>query len=78
MHSPLKESIELNVADVQKSIKQYLENDFFQDYRNVHKKYMQISLHECLGAVGVSSDKIIPFHCGQIEYSFLKSCWTEV
>lgn len=43
MCSPLKECIKLNVADVQKGIKQYLQNDIFQDYINVHKKYMQIS-----------------------------------
>lgn len=78
MHSPLKESIKLNVADVQKGIKQYLQNDIFQDYRIVHKKYIQISLNEFLGVVGVSSDKIIPVHCGQIAYSFFNSYWTEV
>lgn len=32
---------------------------------------MQISLNEHLGAAGVSSDKIIPFHAGQIEYIYI-------
>lgn len=50
---------------MQKDMKQYLENDIFQDYRNVHKKYIKISLNECLGLVGISYDKIIPFHCGK-------------
>lgn len=43
MCSPVKECMKLNVADVQKGIKQYLQNDIFQDYINVHKKYIQTS-----------------------------------
>lgn len=32
---------------------------------------MQISLNEHLGTAGVSSDKITPFHAGQIEYIYV-------
>lgn len=59
------------MTNVQKGIKQYLESDIFQDYKSVHKKHMQISLNEHLGAADVSSDKIIPFHAGQIEYIYI-------
>ena len=66
----LKVYVKLNVTDVQKGIKCYQKSDIFQDYKNVHRKYIQISLNECLGVAGVSYDKIILSYSGQIEYSF--------